>query len=280
MDIIIDDSSVRTLDISTIQNDFIYKLIDFYLEEITITPSTDISQSITNLVDTIMSYYLLARQNGVINISNARKMLSLKLGKNPPNDNILNQCQKLSGEFEQLEKYIMDSIDNKEKMINDKIKEIPKSLVVEQKFEDLLDSHKDFISNIQKKKTELDSQIVVPEINTYKNAYENAYENKKNKNIQEQNIGPNKKISNLKTKLRKNIQNMQSALSSNQVRGKIFDKKSKMEQDENINHYTEPEKPTKLNEAMEQLYSRLNTPVINLFVVIIIFKAMTKLFGF
>ena len=269
MDIIIDDSSVRTLDISTIQNDFIYKLIDFYLEEITITPSTDISQSITNLVDTIMSYYLLARQNGVINISNARKMLSLKLGKNPPNDNILNQCQKLSGEFEQLEKYIMDSIDNKEKMINDKIKEIPKSLVVEQKFEDLLDSHKDFISNIQKKKTELDSQITIPplkeqiiqELKSCKLPV--MAENKKNKKITEEMIEPNKKIANLKTKLRKNIQNIQSTLSTNHIIQKSFD-----------------EKPTKLNEALEQLYSRLNTPIINLFIVIFIFKGITKLFGF
>ena len=53
---------LQTLDISNIQNDFIYKLVDYYLEEISKEQSDNLVQSITNLVDTLLSYYLLAQK--------------------------------------------------------------------------------------------------------------------------------------------------------------------------------------------------------------------------
>ncbi len=98
------DNELHTFDISDINNDFIYQLIDYYLEEISSEPSEDLTQSITNLVDTIMSFYLLAQKNNVINIENSRKLLSLKMDKNPK-DSILEQCKELDKEFDELEKY-------------------------------------------------------------------------------------------------------------------------------------------------------------------------------
>lgn len=107
---------IKTFDISNIQNDFIYKLIDYYLDEISVEPSDDIIKSITNLVDTIMSFYLLAQSNGVINIANSRKLLEFKLNKNnfieQPNNNLLDQCQQLNEDFDTLEKYLIEKTNN------------------------------------------------------------------------------------------------------------------------------------------------------------------------
>lgn len=103
------NAMIKTFDISDIQYDFIYQMINYYLTEISLKPNGDLVESTTNLVDTIMSYYLLAQKNGVINMENSRKMLSLKLGNRKYNNDVnqisfLDQCKKMNDDFDALEK--------------------------------------------------------------------------------------------------------------------------------------------------------------------------------
>jgi len=56
-------------------------MIDCYLNETTKRKGQNMTVSINVLVDTIMSFYLLAKKNGVIDIDDSRKILTLKLNK-------------------------------------------------------------------------------------------------------------------------------------------------------------------------------------------------------
>jgi hypothetical protein len=72
---------IKSLDISNIHNDLIYKMIDCYLNEIAKQNSYNKIKSINKLVDTIMSFYVSAKKNGVIDIDNSRKILMTKLNQ-------------------------------------------------------------------------------------------------------------------------------------------------------------------------------------------------------
>lgn len=74
----------KTLDVSSISNDFIYNMVDFYLDEVMqVKGQNNLVDATVGLVDCIMSYYLMARQNGVVDLEASRKMLSLKLKNSP-----------------------------------------------------------------------------------------------------------------------------------------------------------------------------------------------------
>lgn len=268
-----DDVSMQTLDISNVQNDFIYKLIDFYLEEITLSAPDNISQSVINLVDTLMSYYLLAQQNGVINIDNARQMLSIKMGKDPnPNNNVLEQCKKLGDDFEELEKYIINSISNPivEAEINDNSKTNSKqNFKLNSKLDELLDTHNNFMSDIQKQSSDID----------------------KNNELLENIIGAKIMVQDTK---KEKINKKTTKPKSEPITAQLI---SKIDIEPVANIMSEPielsldiapdlatqapiEHSTRLEEAMQQLYSRINTPLVNLLIGIFIVKCINRLLGF
>lgn len=69
----------KVIDITDNQNDFIYRMVDFYLQESTKHPTSNpnhITTELTALVDNIMSYYVLGRNYQVFDIETARKNIA------------------------------------------------------------------------------------------------------------------------------------------------------------------------------------------------------------
>jgi hypothetical protein len=275
-----------------IQNDFIYKLIDYYLEEISTEPSDNIIQSIVNIVDTMMSFYLLAQNNGVTDITNSRKMLSLKINNITKDHHLLNQFQDL----ESLEKNLLDCIKTTTKNnddgipdLNNKNHECDIPLI-----EELLKNHEKFMSEISRQSSDIKS---VDKINFFKTDMKKSDQ----ESAEIIAISTIDKITSLENKLNKNIELSESVL-KNKLKKSNFISQSAIEimakqniiNDTNIlNMYTEKikndlpkldisidQRINKLDEAFKRLYSRLNSPLINLIIAAVFFKITTYMFGF
>ena len=149
------DIIMRSFDVSNVENDFIYQLVDHYLTDISINPSNDLYASINNLVDTILSYYMSAKQNGVIDLENSRRMLALKLGKDP-GDKINEESTKLIDDMSRLEEYLKhrNSTEADKAVINIEMKE-----EIGSDIDYLLDSHTDFLTDLAKQNVDLNTDI-------------------------------------------------------------------------------------------------------------------------
>ncbi|XWV25855.1 putative orfan [Tupanvirus soda lake] len=295
---------MESFDITNIQNDFIYKLVDYYLDEISTEPSENIMQSIANLVDTIMSFYMLAQKSGVIDVANSRRMLSLKLGKFPSEDIILDQCQQLNNEFEELEKFLVDNANTiKQNIIEDNSNSSNNTKLDcgLPEIEELLKNHEKFMSEVSKQSSDIRSidnnSLVISDTKKLTNETSDI-----NANITP--IEVIQKITALENKLKENIeisehtlknkfgknQNIisQSAIES-MAKNNITTDTNSLNTDEKllIKRYAQECSITsterhmnKLDEAFKKLYSRFNTPLINLIIAVIILKITTFLFGF
>lgn len=73
--------TIKTLDISEVENDFIYQLLDTYLTKIVQAPPANLDLSITKLINTVINYYTAARQNELIDVETARRLFNLKTKK-------------------------------------------------------------------------------------------------------------------------------------------------------------------------------------------------------
>ncbi|XWV24619.1 putative ORFan [Tupanvirus deep ocean] len=296
---------MESFDITNIQNDFIYKLVDYYLDEISTEPSENIMQSIANLVDTIMSFYMLAQKSGVIDVTNSRKMLSLKLGKHPNEDIILDQCQQLNNEFEELEKFLVEKSKPKQNITQEKIQEnTDNNIKIDcglPEIDELLKNHEKFMSEVSKQSSDIRSidnnsltisetkKIIVEtsDINANITPMEviekiTALENKLKENIETSE-------NTIKNKFGKNTNIISQSAIENMAKNNITTDTNSLNTDEKIliKKYAEECSTTsterhmdKLDEAFGKLYSRLNTPLINLIIAIIILKITTFLFGF
>lgn len=98
----------RSLDISHTKNDLIYQLIDYYLEEVSKNPPSNVVESISDTVNLIMNYYFLARKNGVIDIDESRRLLDIKIRSDGKGMNLLEESTKLCNDFDELTKNTVD----------------------------------------------------------------------------------------------------------------------------------------------------------------------------
>lgn len=322
----------KIFDITDIQNDFIYKLVDYYLEEISLEPSDNIPKSITNLVDTIMSYYLLAKKNGVIDLTNSRKLLILKMGKKPNdillpeapivsqkkqnpsgNDILLNQCQQLKEEFDELEKYLTKSI-NEPSNKNDQTNINSKSEFLQ--IDKLLQDHEKFMTDINKQSSDIKS---IEKDFDFKNKILSTNKEQMNSNNSHNKTSSEivpgltpveviEKITELEKKLKEDMQSVSNTLTNKLVTSekdktsldsilnteekdiikKISNEILALPKHQKNGLYTSNGSSStvtdnnmdKLDEAFKKLYSRLNTPLINLMIAVVILKITTYLFGF
>jgi hypothetical protein len=301
-------SNLKTMDISNIQNDFIYKIVDYYLHEVTLEKPVDITDSINNLIDTLMSYYLIAKQNGVIDINNSRKLLAIKLGKDPSivDDNILTQFEKLNIDFLELEKV----------MINDGIKQNSEMNQIDNnqydipEIDNLLSDHKQFMLDVTKKKQSIkpfdDINHIMP-INEI-----NQSDSDKQRDLTP--VEMIDKITILENKLKADIKMINTALKQSGTLVKNpdiishpdIDNMSRVSKNRNnlklgneqnetnqLNQETQSNKQNsdlyavntntntdRLDEAYQKLSKRLNTPLVNLVIAIIVFRFISFLFGF
>lgn len=284
----LNNSNLYTFDISNVENDFIYKMIEYYLEQVTKEPSMNLIDSINNMVDTIMSYYLLAKRNGVINVTNARKMLALKLGKDPfeMNEDLLDQYQNLNEEFEKLESYLVDLSEKPVQQMEDNNEEVAK-------IDELINNHQDFITEMERKKMDIKNNI-----------------NKTNQINEEQdnvNYDAVDKITYLEKKLNADIESIEESLKEskkNFMENKnekqdiisqsdidiMVSKKNKNKKNYEVekNEVEDNDKSNsslssyqeKLDDAFQRLNSRLNTPLVNLIIAVIFLKIIGYIFGF
>ena len=165
------DMCLRTFDLSSVENDFIYQLIDYYLDDISENKPANLFTSVNNLVDTIMSFYLLAKKNGVIDIENSRRMLALKMGKDPNNmqNKLLEQGNKMNGEFEQLEKYLLErnkkgiplqTVTNSTLQVKTDSELVAEKLNIDlTNIDYLLSTHQDFLTDISKQNTTINHDL-------------------------------------------------------------------------------------------------------------------------
>ena len=301
----ISNHNIETFDITNIHNDFIYRLIDYYLDEISLEPSYDINSSITNLVDTLMSYYLLAQKNGVIDVPNSRKILMLKMynNSNIGNNNLLGKCKQLNGEFEQLEKYLIDknqqtNLDETKNKPNkpNKIDSTDNITYDIPQIDDLIKNHGQFMSKISEQLSDIYNNT-----SRIRDKIDNSDDTRSTPEVTID------KITSLENKLKTNIKTVGTTLQNNlQTRNNI--PQSDIDTAYPIHIQTNNSDPKfvnildteekniikkfsqdisnkgkhmdKLNEAFKQLYLRLNTPIINLIITIIILKIAVYLIGF
>lgn len=301
----ISNHNIETFDITNIHNDFIYRLIDYYLDEISLEPSYDINSSITNLVDTLMSYYLLAQKNGVIDVPNSRKILMLKMynNSNIGNNNLLGKCKQLNGEFEQLEKYLIDknqqtNLDETKNKPNkpNKIDSTDNITYDIPQIDDLIKNHGQFMSKISEQLSDIYNNT-----SRIRDKIDNSDDTRSTPEVTID------KITSLENKLKTNIKTVGTTLQNNlQTRNNI--PQSDIDTAYPIHIQTNNSNPKfvnildteekniikkfsqdisnkgkhmdKLNEAFKQLYLRLNTPIINLIITIIILKIAVYLIGF
>lgn len=301
----ISNHNIETFDITNIHNDFIYRLIDYYLDEISLEPSYDINSSITNLVDTLMSYYLLAQKNGVIDVPNSRKILMLKMynNSNIGNNNLLGKCKQLNGEFEQLEKYLIDknqqtNLDETKNKPNkpNKIDSTDNITYDIPQIDDLIKNHGQFMSKISEQLSDIYNNT-----SRIRDKIDNSDDTRSTPEVTID------KITSLENKLKTNIKTVGTTLQNNlQTRNNI--PQSDIDTAYPIHIQTNNSDPKfvnildteekniikkfsqdisnkgkhmdKLNEAFKQLYLRLNTPIINLIITIIILKIAAYLLGF
>lgn len=316
--------NIKTFDISSIQNDFIYKLVDYYLEEISLEPSQNITESITNMVDTIMSFHLLAQKNGVIDVSNSRKFLALKTGKSDSpyyeqDNNLLDQCNKLSENFEEFEKYL---INNKDK-IGQNSGEIQSDIP---QVDELLSNHELFMSEISKKTSNLRQlhanvryNVVEDSHSTENVSGSNTNETNKTNDTDKTNETNDTDINNkstpdevidkmtiLQNKLNSDIQSVEETLRKNKQHDRntniisLYDIEAMSKNNIVPNKIqTVPNKTlvvsipehdekkiiqekdmNNLEKAFNNLHSRLNTPFVNLSIAVVLIKITIYLFGF
>lgn len=277
------DITAEQLDISNIENDFIYKLISYYLDDISLEPVDDIIGSITNLVDTIMSFYLLAKKNGRVDIENSRKILAIKMNNNNiletnitqtnitqtnmpvNNDNI----SKIGTEFSSANKYISDKLTY----------DIPR-------IDDLLLNHEKFMLELSHADQKLfDKKNITNEVPKYQSNQakldllklledklvsdtEIAGNHIKNKSIH---VIPDKTI------LTKILNTSDEIVIKKYTKTNPLTKTNQPKTDKDIIQ-SDPNL-IKLDIAYNQLCSRLNTPSVNLFGTIFVIKIINYLFG-
>ena len=198
---------MQIIDSTNIPNDFIHKLVDYYLEEISSKPPDDIFRSIANITNTIMSYYLLVRKNNELCTDNDTISIA---DSGSDEDILLNQCKKLNYDNSAKDKSYLPQID------------------------ELLDNHEKFMLDISKQSLN---------IKTVENDF-----------------GTNTIIDESPTKNTNIIsQSAIEIMEKNSIHEKHMDK---------------------LDEAFNKLYSRINTPFVNLVIVVVVLKFTTYLFGF
>lgn len=293
-----DNQNIKTLDISNIQNDFIYKLIDYYLEEITLELPHDINKSVMNLVDTVMRFYLLAQQHGVINISDSRKILELNINKNKTDNDSLNQAEQFSEEFKKLEKYLTNNVNKHINIQKNSNKENESKCNVPQ-IDELLQDHENFMSEILKQSSDIkNSEIKIMNDTAATTALVSPPIKQVKLESEVPSLTPTEvidKITILENKLKKSRNN-----NFNKINGKTiisdFDISTsetnyllntneknvikKYSHNNQTSNYSVNVYKDKLNEALKKLYSRLDTPLINIIITIVIIKFMILMFGF
>ena len=217
--------NIQTIDPTNIQNNFIYNLVDYYLEEISSQPPDNILQSVANITNTIMSYYLLVQKNS--------QRCATDITDSCLDENNLSQCKEL-------EKYLVSTTDKS--CQNNLSPIVPFTLT---QIDELLDDHEKFMLDISKQ-----SSVQVNPTNN-----DNNWQNSQSTIIPENTITDISPIKNT------NIIS-QSAI-------EIMTKDS-----------TAEKHMDKLDEAFDKLYSRINTPFINLIIIVVVLKFATYLFGF
>lgn len=285
------ENNFKTFDITDIQNDFIYKLIDYYLDETTNQPLFNLSMSISNMVDTVMSFYLLSHRNGVINVDNSRKMLDTKI--NNQNNLIFNEDNQILPNIP-MDRTLSENIENKIEDISSTKKDqcdIPE-------IDNLINDHENFITEISKQSS------------TIRNASTEMFSNNETSHTFNSDTDMTtteiiNKITELENKLKMELANTQNALinftmSQSNINSSDIEEMFSNTQSENSNSTdlklnteevniigqyshksSEDSIPLqKLDLAFNNLYTRLNTPIINLIIGFIFLRMISFIFGF
>lgn len=250
----IGNQNFKTFDLTNTKNDFIYNVLDFYFEEITKQPSENIVESISNLVDTSLSYYLLARKNNVIDLSNSRKLLSVKLGKEyDTHSSILKKHVQINNKFDNLEKHL-HLLSEKKDMNTEELKEYNIS-----QMDEILRNHQKYINKISKSPLE----IVKINLNNSTNDT-NDINDATNKLLQ---IARNTS-NNLNLNQKEEIENKTKELILHEINNKLLDNISKITKTSNkkqvANNFTEsfteskPDDIDKLSILEKKLKSDIN----------------------
>jgi hypothetical protein len=193
-----------------IQNDFIYKLVNYYLEEMSLRSDDNTTQSVANFVNTIMSFYLLIQQNGT---KSDNDMPNQTLNKNSSECDI---------------PLIEELLKNHEKFMSENSKQLINIKSIDS--DNFIVTNKNIITDTN----DLNIITGTNDLNIITNCNDLNMipdPNIPDPNIPDPNIPTNQQIN-------------------------------------------------KLDEAFKRLYSRLNTPLINLIIAVIVFNMTTYLFGY
>ena len=337
--------NIKILEISTIENDFIYKMVELYLDQLSSEPSDDLIWSINNLVDTIMSFYLVAKQNSVIDIDNSRKLLELKLDNRK--DKILSQCEQLNEDFEEFEKYLTEDSKKKENQSTTDCSEYSSAIDLGtssamSKINELLENHESFMSEMTKQSSDIKTLDEDSLAQSIKNKYHdneilnivrdrlNKLDTRSDTPFNTTSLNEPDNITTLEKRLKANIQLVGDTL-KNKFDSKISDIISQSDQqnykidtisttnihlprtkrnecpngvalDQMTKHrehskrvapnpieYIESnntstdisfDNQSDLDKAVKKLYTRLNTPLINLLIAFVTFKLTGNFLGF
>lgn len=254
--------STNTLDISNINNDFIYQMIRYYLEKTSNNEEKiNIHDSVNNLVDTITTYYFVGKKSGVFDINKARQILK-------------NKFSELDAKI--IDQYI-EKVQNEDVDIGEKKSSTNPFDQTLNLLEDILKSNDLFIKNvgetIREQYTEIQNQteyfnklrnelntntdIVVVPVNTYKDTLvdRKAAEPIILKSQQ-------KNIDNMSDKPIYHVEPVEKKSVDVILEPTIIPESSKIA----------------LRKSLEKLYSRLNTPVINIIIGFILYKIFMIIF--